>query len=93
MSSPARSISVSVVSGEGQERRVGQSLSDSRIPEALRSQVFSPKHKITNEAALTTLTVTSCRLLTVTVDRLPLNNLLIGVDNPREVIASLQDVT
>lgn len=93
MSSPARSISVSVVSGEGQERRVGQRLSDGRTPGAQRSRVFSLKHKIRNEAALTALTVTSCRLLTVTVDRLPLNNLLIGVDDPREVIAGLQDVT
>lgn len=43
--------------------------------------------------SLTTLTVTSCGFLTVTVDGLPLNNLLIGVDDPGEVIAGLQDVT
>lgn len=91
MSSPARSISVSVVSGEGQERRVGRRLSDGGTEQ--RSPVFSLKCKLTNEAALTTLTVTSCRLFTVTVNRLPLNNLLIGVDDPREVVAGLQDVT
>lgn len=83
VSSPARSISVSVVSGEGQERRFEQRLSDGRI----QSRVLSLIRK------LITLTVTSCRLFTVTVDRLPLDNLLIGVDDPREVVAGLQDVT
>lgn len=45
--------------------------------------------------SLTALTVASrrSRLFTVTVDGLPLNNLLIGVDDPGEVIAGLQDVT
>lgn len=45
--------------------------------------------------SLTTLTVPSCRsrLFAVSVDGLPLNDLLIGVDDPGEVIAGLQDVT
>lgn len=44
---------------------------------------------------LTTLAVTSCRsrLLAVTVDGLPLNYLLIGVNDSGEVIAGLQDIT
>lgn len=43
----------------------------------------------------TTLTVSSCRwgLPAVTVNRLALDNLLIGVNDPGEVIAGLQDVT
>lgn len=44
--------------------------------------------------SLTTLIVTSCRsrLFAVTVYRLPLHDLLIGVDDPGEVVAGLQDV-
>lgn len=47
------------------------------------------------KTSLTALTVTSCRsrLFAVPVDGLPLYNLLIGVDDPGEVIAGLQDVT
>lgn len=51
------------------------------------------KHVRDYKMSLTTLTVTSCGFLTVTVNGLPLNNLLIGVDDPGEVIAGLQDVT
>lgn len=44
---------------------------------------------------LTAFIVPLCRsrLLAVAVDRPPLDNLLIGVDDPGEVIARLQDVT
>lgn len=43
----------------------------------------------------TALTVASCGLglFAVAVDRLALHYLLIGVDDPGEVIAGLQDVT
>lgn len=43
----------------------------------------------------TTLTVSSCGsgLFSVTVNRLALDNLLVGVNDPGEVIAGLQDVT
>lgn len=43
----------------------------------------------------TCLTVTSCGsgVFTVTVNGLALNNILIGVNDPGEVVAGLQDVT
>lgn len=46
------------------------------------------------DMSLTTLIVTSCRsrLFTITVYGLPLDDLLIGVDDPGEVVAGLQDV-
>lgn len=46
------------------------------------------------DMSLTTLVVTSrrSRLFTVTVYGLPLDDLLIGVDDPGEVVAGLQDV-
>lgn len=49
----------------------------------------------TGYVCLTTFTKASCRsrLFTVTIDGLPLDDLLIGVDDSGEVIAGLQDVT